>query len=74
MSSTLDKLNAISDKKVPIKNRINVSGEIADALKYIEEHSDASVSNLIEEGLKKLNIVGMAKQLKKELESKEAQQ
>lgn len=72
--SVQDRLNAISDKKVPIKNRINVSSEIAEAVKYIEDNSDASVSNLVEEGLKKLNVVGIAKQLKKELESQVAQQ
>ena len=61
-------LSELSRKKVRLNKKIDIDPNIVDAIEYIEKHSDADASVLIEEGLKKLNVVKLAKELRDEVE------
>ena len=69
MESVLDDLNMLNTRMEYVKGRIKLPKKVIDALNYIDEHTEASKSNVIEEALNKFNIVKKADALKKELNS-----
>lgn len=73
-TSTLKAFNSLSSKQVALKGKITLPQEIVEAISFIETNTEATVSVIIEQALKKYGIVKKAAEVKKEILSQNNEQ
>jgi len=69
MAKAREYLKSLVKETKTINKKIVIASDIVDALDYLEKNSNASIAIIIEEALKKMNVIKLAKELEMEIEN-----
>jgi rRNA-processing protein FCF1 len=69
MAKAREYLKSLVKETKTINKKIVIASDIVDELEYLEKNSNASIAIIIEEALKKMNVIKLAKELEMENEN-----